>query len=128
MKKMSKTICLLLVVFTLFSTTAILSSAKTSYNLKTYYSSYTTVKLINRRNPAYVYIDNEDYFYYRNNYHYVKLTDSYGRRLWEGRMGSNSSFQTMYLGNDHSAYRIYVRSAHNSGWATVRGKSNARVS
>ncbi|MGN0487510.1 MAG: hypothetical protein ACI4GB_09805 [Acutalibacteraceae bacterium] len=96
--------------------------------MRTSYSSYTTVKLINRRSPAYVYVHNNDKIYNSNNYHYIKLTDSYGRRLWEGRVGSNATYQTMYLGNDHSAYRIYIRSAHNSGSATVTGKSNAKIS
>lgn len=128
MKKMSKMLCLLLVVFTLFSTTAILSSARTSYNLRRSYSSYTTVKLRNRRKCAYIYVHNSDKVYGSNNYHYVKLTDGNGRYLWEGRMGSNSNYQRMYLGNDHSSYRIYVRSAHNSGSVSVTSKSNARVS
>lgn len=131
MKKISRFLCFVLVAISMLSCLAFSSSAKTSYKLSTLYSNYTNVTLTDKKKDAYIYVHNSDNVYGKKayNYHYVKLTNSSGKWLWEGKMGSNSNYQEMYLGNDHSAYRVYVRAAYGTGGrVAVTVKSNCKIS
>lgn len=86
--------------------------------IQSYYSNYATCRLVDRRQPGYVRIQvngNAFVFGYtqRNS---VKMTTTTGRYIWaEDGAIRLCGARTFYLGNDHSAYRIYVRT--NYDWA-----------
>lgn len=108
-------VCTLLLFFATLFTCQIGANeveAANSITLRNVYKEYVTCTLVNKKKGGNVKVIVWPAKSYKKTY--VKLTDTSGRYVWEGTMGWNGQ-RTFFLGNDHSGYRVYVRSDGGSG-------------
>ena len=87
-------------------------------------NSYVTVKLNANRGAGYIKIDTYDQLgWWSSAKIHVTMRDTNGRLIWEGETTSGSKLK---LGDDHSAYRIYVRASTDYPNTTI-GNGDAFV-
>lgn len=129
MKKTVKTMTLALVTMAM-SVSMLMPASAAGYNISENYKSYATCTLRNTRNPGYVTIGvyNTSIQWGRTQRNSVRMTDTKGRNIWEekGAIAFNGS-RRFYLGNDHKAYRIYVKTYYGKGCADFYSPSNVTV-
>ncbi len=125
MKKLSKIIALVLAVSTLVTVFAVNASAATwktgNVPSNSRDSGYTTVCLSNTRKAAkikihayYTYVSGGK-GYEGNSRFYVTMRSTSGKWIWGGEIDTGRFGKSMTLGNDHYAYRIYIREVRMNG-------------
>ena len=99
----------------------------------TSYKNYVTCTLQNKRKPGYVKITTVNYpvwtwFWYTKPTNTVRMTTTKGKLIWEGKNAIGfCGTSNFYLGKDHSAYRIYVKTTGNSGTAQYTANGNVTL-
>ena len=133
MKKLFRLVATLLIAITLVFTVspaANAASQKTLNGITSSYSKYVTCKLISKNRPGTVNITVANYslVYGKTQRNSVCMRTTSGALIWQetGAIACSGS-RNFYLGNDHSAYRIYVKTYYGKAGVTFSNRGNVNI-